>query len=170
MDSTNCEQGDRSVLSLISVTNDKILQFAFYTNFESNDFDAQLMVGVFCTQEGLITDSLLTIEKTDHITSVSAADCVTRMHPRKPSVNGWKYDAILLRWGTYYVGIEGKCGLPYESNITVDDILVWTAQPNDKLLDGNTMLGSLEGLPSFLAELPVGESKIFFFSFYFRFK
>ena len=164
MDSTNCEQGDRSVLTstLMSVTGNKILQFAYYTNFESNDLDAQLMVGVFYTREGLITDPLLIIEKTDHRNSVRAAhESVTRMQPRNPTVNSWKQEAILLPDGTYYVGFEGRCGLPYESNIAVDDIVMWTANPNDLLLDGKTKLDSLTGSPDFKVVLPVGESEIF---------
>ena len=164
MDSTNCEQGDRSILtsSLMSVTDNKILQFAYYTNFKFNDLDAQFMVGVFYTREGLITDPLLIIEMTDRKTSVNAAhDSVTRMQPRNPNVNGWKQEAILLPNGTYYIGFQGRCGLPYESNIAVDDILMWTANPNDLLLDGKTKLESLSRSSGYKVDLPVGECKIF---------
>ena len=154
MDSTNCEYGDRSVLtsSLMSVTDDKILQFAYYTNFDHSNFDAELMIGVFYTREGLITDPLLIIKETGSATTVYAEEDVTRMKPRHPNVNGWKYEAILLPNGMYYIGFEGRCGFPYESNIAVDDVVLWTANPNDLLLDGKTTLESLTGWAGFKVE------------------
>ena len=59
------------------------------------------------------------------------------------------------------LGLKGDA---YECNIAVDDIVMWTANPYDLLLDGKKKLDSLTGSPDFKVELPVGESEIFHFT------
>ena len=110
-----------------------ILEFAYYVNFGENDGTADLVIYAFYTLNGLRKEILLSVDNED------SAPGLVEMKPKNRGINGWKYRAILLPMGTYYIGFEGVCGVPYESDIGIDDIEVTEVNANSQLKNGTTM-------------------------------
>ena len=135
MDSTNCETGDKVTLAsnLNEFKSLHILEFTYYINFGEYEGTADLVIYAFYTLNGLWKEFLLSVG------DENSAPGLLEMKPKNRGISGWKYRAILLPTGTYYIGFEGVCGVPYESDIGIDDIQVTEAKANSQLKNGTTM-------------------------------
>ena len=144
MDSTNCEHGDRISLSSYLLEEKELftLEFAYYMNLKKGDNIAALTVAAFYTLGGLLKETFLHISGSED-PEVEVINGAIRMQTIHKDNKGWKYVAIALPVGSYYIGFEATCGLPYVSNIAIDDIVWFKAKKDDLLIDGQTKLGSL---------------------------
>ena len=136
MDSTFCDEGDKAILESYPLDPHallRILEFAYYVNFEKTDSSAALSVFVDFTESGLVKQHLVTIS--EHYVIWDTIE----MKNLKADNNGWKYVAVLLPIGKYTVVFEATCGLPFESNVAIDNVLLKNVSSNDQLQNGTKL-------------------------------
>ena len=120
MNSSDCEEGDTVALAsdYVDVNKLHVLEFAYYMNLKETDVTASLSVEAFFTTNGLLYTQLAKISRS----GINILYNMDKVQTRSAGGHGWKYLAFVLLPGKYYIGFRGTCGLPYESNIAVDNI------------------------------------------------
>ena len=138
MDSASCESGMKSTVTShsIEVSSSKLLEFDYYLNLSGSYNTGNLSVFAFFTASGLFKKKLLTISKRGTILNVKPMKSVVT------DQNNWKRMTVLLPLGSYILGFESICGVPYKSNMAIDNVHVWEAESNEQLKNG-TELGNV---------------------------
>ena len=131
IDSSDCEEGDTVTLAsdYVDVNKLHVLEFAYYMNLKEFDVTASLSVEAFFTTNGLLYTQLATISRRD----IRILYGMDKVDTRSTGGHGWKYLAFVLLPGKYYIGFRGTCGLPYESNIAVDNVRLREVTEEDKI-------------------------------------
>ena len=127
MDSAICESGTKSTVTShpVDVSSSKLLEFDYYLNLTATDDIGDLSVFAFFTSTGLIRRKILTISRSSIILNVTETKATSVYQ------NNWKHIAVLLPMGNYNLAFEATCGLPYESNVAIDNIIVKEVRPGD---------------------------------------
>ena len=138
MDSATCEAGTKAAVMShpVDVDSSKLLEFDYHFNFTAMDHIGDLSVIAFFTSTGLIRRKILTISRSG-INLIATETKVTSAYQ-----NNWKHMSVLLPLGNYNLAFEATCGLPYESNVAIDNIIVREARPND--LKNGTQSGDIK--------------------------
>ena len=131
IDSSDCEEGDTVALTsdYVDVNKLHVLEFAYYMNLKEIDVTASLSVEAFFTTNGLLYTQLVTISRS----GIRILYNMDKVETRSAGGHGWKYLAFVLLPGKYYIGFKGTCGLPYESNIAVDNVRLREVTEEDKI-------------------------------------
>ena len=139
MDSAICEAGTKSTVTShpLDVSSSKLLEFDYYLNLTATDDIGDLSVLAFFTSTGLIRRKILTISRSV-INLIATETKATSAYQ-----NNWKHMSVLLPLGNYNLAFETTCGLPYESNVAIDNIIVREARPND-FLKNSTQPGDVK--------------------------
>ena len=88
-------------------------------NLTDSDATASLSLNAFYTADGLSSKQLTKISGSD-IDLVH--DMLTTVKTKSSVSHRWKSLVILLPPGKYYIGFKGTCGIPYKSNIAIDNV------------------------------------------------
>ena len=169
MDSAICEAGTKSTVTShpVDVGSSKFLEFDYHFNFTAMDDIGDLSVIAFFTPTGLIRRKILTISRSA-INLIATETKATSVYQ-----NNWKHIAVLLPLGNYNLAFEATCGLPYESNVALDNIMIREGGLNDLVKNG-THPGDVkvynfspevnESKARPLADLRRGSARVRFFS------